>query len=640
MASIDYARVRAIFLSVCSLPPAERAAHLDRECSGQPELRREIESLLAHHQEESVFARPAARTAEPELALGHLARATSAKWEEEQRTFLQKRLRLWILVILVLIGLVLFRAFTYLDTWSSLAIFSRLGILGGCIGLVSLSGVTLALRSPSFAWLRRLDLALLGLAAIVVLSWSYSWFSNGVAVDELTSSRLDQLLAGGYWAITPKRVTLFRLGPAIVSFPVANYFSLIVCLYAIVIPNTGRRIVIIIAGMMLTLAATILLAAAANPVLRPHTASILLSSCSLMGVSSAIGAYVGLNVQALRRAVFDAKQVGQYKLTRLLGRGAMGEVYLGQHRLLRRPCAIKLIRAEQAGSEQALLRFEREVQAMAQLTHPNTVEIYDFGRTEDDSFFYAMEYLPGTTLDALVRSHGPLPPARAVYLLMQICNALLEAHMKGLIHRDIKPSNIFVCERGGLYDVIKLLDFGLVHVKDPGPPAAGDLLPSQPMEAGEGAPLPSVFPPGAGQAMTQTGQLLGTPAYMAPEQIEGKQPDARSDIYSLGGVACFLLSGRPPFERETSLELYAAHIDAPVPRLRDRVADLPADLESLIMRCLAKTPSARFQDVEELAAALLATTCSGQWSSTQAKAWWQAHAQPADAPDSDLGNPA
>ena len=318
--------------SVCSLPPAERAAHLDRECSGQPELRREIESpLLAHHQEESVFARPPREQRSQSLRL--------ATWACDQRQVGGRAAHVPAKAAAPVDsghpGAHRARAVSRLHLFGHLVKpghFSRLGILGGCIGPRQPQRVTLALRSPSFAWLRRLDLALLGLAAIVVLSWSYSWFSNGVAVDELTSSRLDQLLAGGYWAITPKRVTLFRLGPAIVSFPVANYFSLIVCLYAIVIPNTGRRIVSIIAGMMLTLAATILLAAAANPVLRPYTTSILLSSCSLMGVSSAIGAYVGLNVQALRRAVFDAKQVGQYKLTRLLGRGAMGEVYLGQHR--------------------------------------------------------------------------------------------------------------------------------------------------------------------------------------------------------------------------------------------------------------------------------------------------------------------
>jgi serine/threonine-protein kinase len=267
---------------------------------------------------------------------------------------------------------------------------------------------------------------------------------------------------------------------------------------------------------------------------------------------------------------------------------------------------------------------------MAQLTHPNTVEIYDFGRTDDDSF-YAMEYLPGTTLDVLVRKHGPLPAGRVVYLLGQVCSALAEAHQKGLVHRDIKPGNIFVCERGGAYDVIKLLDFGLVYVKDPAAPQSDGAPPAAPPAPDEKtARRPVELPPATD--LTHAGQLLGTPAYMAPEQIEEKQPDPRSDIYSLGGVACFLLSGRSPFERETLAEVYAAHLQAPVPDLRAQLPDIPSDLERVIKLCLAKAPAARYQDVEAVAAALGATTCSGEWSHAQAKAWWQAHAMPGELP--------
>jgi serine/threonine-protein kinase len=323
--------------------------------------------------------------------------------------------------------------------------------------------------------------------------------------------------------------------------------------------------------------------------------------------------------------LFDAMQVGQYQLMWLLGRGAMGEIYLAEHRLLRRPCAVKLIRPEQALSEESLIRFEREVQAMAQLTHPNTVEIYDYGRTNDSAFFYVMEYLPGMTLDALVKSHGPLPPARAIYLLRQVCGALAEAHGKGLIHRDIKPSNIFVCERGGLQDVAKLLDFGLVHVQARGPaPQAQDE---------NSSPFPNAkkenrVRPDAGrmpeQSLTFAGQILGTPAYMAQEQIAGKQPDARSDIYSLGGVAYFLLTGQPPFERETLEDLYEAHALAPVPSLRDRVPDIPGDLELVILRCLSKEPADRYQSIIELAAGMESTACIGDWDQLRAKSFWQA----------------
>ena len=186
----------------------------------------------------------------------------------------------------------------------------------------------------------------------------------------------------------------------------------------------------------------------------------------------------------------------------------MGEVYLAEHVLLRRPCALKLIRPERAGDPKNLRRFEREVQATATLTHPNTVQVYDYGHTDDGTFYYVMEYLPGLTLEELVKRHGPLPPARAIHFLRQVCGALEEAHAVGLIHRDIKPGNVIVCERGGVHDVAKLLDFGLVL----SPVSEAD-----------------------GEKLTQDGAIAGTPAYMSPEQAGGQDDvDARSDIYSLG----------------------------------------------------------------------------------------------------------
>ena len=200
----------------------------------------------------------------------------------------------------------------------------------------------------------------------------------------------------------------------------------------------------------------------------------------------------------------------------------MGEVYLAEHQLLKRPCAIKLIRPDRAGDPRALARFEREVRTTARLSHPNTVEIYDYGRTEDGTFYYVMEYLSGLSLADLVERHGPLPPGRAIYLLRQACGALAEAHAAGLVHRDLKPANIFAARRGGLHDVAKLLDFGLVL------PTAEPVAP--PSSAG-------------------TATIAGSPLYMAPEQATGDaRPDARSDLYGLGAVAYYLLTGRAPFE--------------------------------------------------------------------------------------------
>ncbi|HKB38404.1 MAG TPA: serine/threonine-protein kinase, partial [Gemmataceae bacterium] len=281
-----------------------------------------------------------------------------------------------------------------------------------------------------------------------------------------------------------------------------------------------------------------------------------------------------------------------------LGAGGMGEVYLAEHVLLRRPCAIKLIRPERAGDANHLLRFEREVRTTATLTHPNTVQIFDYGHAEDGTFYYVMEYLPGLTLDQLVQQHGPLPAARAIHFLRQLCRALQEAHTVGLIHRDIKPANVMVCERGGLHDVAKLLDFGLV--------------------------LPQGVRPD-GERLTQEGVIAGTPAYMSPEQAAGGDNlDARSDIYSLGALAYFLLTGRPPFAGRSSLRMLAAHLYEPPAALTDHRPDVPVELQAVVLRCLAKEPAQRFPNAQCLEAALALCHTEEEWTEEQAASWWRA----------------
>jgi serine/threonine-protein kinase len=230
-----------------------------------------------------------------------------------------------------------------------------------------------------------------------------------------------------------------------------------------------------------------------------------------VGLASLLAVFGAHRLETLRRGAAEARKLGQYQLKQCLGSGGMGEVYLAEHVLLRRPCALKLIRPELAGNPTSLRRFEREVQVTATLTHPNTVEIYDYGHAEDGTFYCVMEYLPGLDLEQLVSRHGPLPPQRAVHLLRQVCGSLAEAHAAGLIHRDIKPGNIIVCRRGGHHDVAKLLDFGLVRGPDLGQ---------------------------NGPKLTREGTIAGTPAYMAPEQAASRDDlDARSDVYSLGALA-------------------------------------------------------------------------------------------------------
>jgi serine/threonine-protein kinase len=315
-----------------------------------------------------------------------------------------------------------------------------------------------------------------------------------------------------------------------------------------------------------------------------------------MFVAAFSAIYGSHRIGALREEALEAKSLGAYTLKRSLGSGGMGEVYLAEHRLLKRPCAIKLIRSSQSADPQAIRRFESEVQTTAHLTHPNTVEIYDFGHTEDGIFYYVMEYLPGLNLQELVDRFGPMPPGRVVYLLRQICSALSEAHGVGLVHRDIKPGNIFAAQRGGLCDVAKLLDFGLVK---------------------------SVIREPESIRVTMEGTVLGSPLFAAPEHVTGEgETDPRTDIYSLGATAYFLLTGRPVFEGDRPLKVMFAHAhETPIPPSK-LCGDVPTDLEQVVLRCLEKSPDARFPTAEALETALSRCGCTNDWTQVAARRWW------------------
>jgi serine/threonine-protein kinase len=320
---------------------------------------------------------------------------------------------------------------------------------------------------------------------------------------------------------------------------------------------------------------------------------------NLIGVSlvSVLAVFSAARISALQRQAYEARreaqQVGPYALKRLLGKGGMGEVYLAEHKLLKRPCAVKLIRPDLSSDARSVARFAREVQAVTGLTHLHTVRVYDYGQTEEGAFYYVMEYLGGQSLEALVKSEGPLAPGRAVRLLRQVCGALAEAHAAGLVHRDLKPGNIIIATLGGERDMAKLLDFGLVQDLGALPAAEGRL--------------------------TRTGTIMGTPAYMSPEQAGGEPTvDGRGDVYSLGAVAFFALTGRPPFDAPSVGKMLWAHLTQPPPRadaLRDGV---PADLADVIARCLAKAPAERFQTAAELDAALAGCACAVPWPSSHA----------------------
>jgi serine/threonine-protein kinase len=311
-------------------------------------------------------------------------------------------------------------------------------------------------------------------------------------------------------------------------------------------------------------------------------------------VAALIAVFAAHSTHLIRRAAFKSRRFGQYVLKERIGCGGMGEVFRAEHQLLRRPCAIKLIRQDRETDATALARFELEVRATAKLTHVNTLEVYDYGRTDDGTFYYVMELLRGMSLDQLVKRRGPMEPERAVHFLRQTCGALGEAHAAGLVHRDIKPANIFAAERGGVHDVAKLLDFGLV--KQRGGEAAGP---------------------------TATRGFSGSPAYMAPEQAAAyRDADARSDIYSLGAVAYELLTGRPPFTGGTVFQVLSAHASTPPAAPSSFRAEVPVDLERVVLRCMEKSPADRYQSAAELEHALSACACANAWTTQRAAAWW------------------
>jgi len=300
-------------------------------------------------------------------------------------------------------------------------------------------------------------------------------------------------------------------------------------------------------------------------------------------------------VVRLRTKFQKAQQLGRYKIERKLGAGGMGTVYQASHQMLRRPTALKLLRPDR-NSEECLARFEREVQHTAALTHPNTIMIYDYGRTPEGVFYYAMEYLQGITVSALVEVDGAQPEARVVHVVKQACASLAEAHAHGLVHRDVKPANIMLCERGGLYDFVKVLDFGLVREQDQS----------------------------ADVAVTQVQALTGTPMYMSPEVLTAPETvGPRSDLYQLAAVAYYLLVGRPVFTGGSVYEILGKHMDtAPEPPSQVLGYPVCADLEALLLRCLAKDPADRPANAGEMLAALELCAVSGVWTQREAREWW------------------
>jgi eukaryotic-like serine/threonine-protein kinase len=325
-------------------------------------------------------------------------------------------------------------------------------------------------------------------------------------------------------------------------------------------------------------------------------------------------------LQGMSRRLKHVQELGSYHLVELLGRGGMGEVWRAEHHLLARSAAIKLVRPELLGASgpqearSMLQRFQHEAQATSALSSPHTIRLFDFGVTEDHTFYYVMELLVGRDLESLVREFGPVRPDRAMFMLRQVCHSLAEAHAQGLVHRDVTPANIYVCRMGLDYDFVKVLDFGLVTFND-----------RRTMEQ---------------SLLTRAHMTTGTPAFMAPEVILESGVDARADIYALGCVAYYLLTGELPFEAETPMKMFVQHLQTvPVPPSQRTELPIPAEIDAMVLACLEKDPARRPQSIQALLEMLDRYRPRDAWNNAAAKTWWDRHLVDLSGPRGPSENP-
>ncbi len=393
-------------------------------------------------------------------------------------------------------------------------------------------------------------------------------------------------------------------------------FALLMVAYGVFVPNAVQRAAAVVVAIGLAPIVTAFLVRMRHPELQAAfdaaASQRLFDSALLLGVSAGVAIFAAMVIGRYFDAAYNVRRDTFYDLHEMIGSGGMGEVWRASHRALARPAAVKLIRQDKIDAadtdavRRVLLRFEREARATATLRSPHTVQVYDAGVTADGHFYYAMEYLDGLDLDALIDRFGPVPGARVIHFLAQACDSLADAHASGMIHRDIKPGNMHLSRRGPSVDFITLLDFGLVQTE---------------------APIDD-----SGQ-LTVEGTTSGTPAYMAPEMaVQSDAVDGRADIYALGCVAYWLLTGKQVFAAETGVALIVEHVrTAPTPPSQRTELEIPPELEAIVMKCLEKEPADRYQAVGELADALAAVPLSQPWTPKRAEKWWDLHMTEAHA---------
>jgi serine/threonine-protein kinase len=509
---------------------------------------------------------------------------------EEERAFYQGRLSLfWKAAFLISLGTDVVEIFV--DPGSFLrtsALIDRAGTLSfGLLWLLCWRG------RRSWAELRAVEW--LGLAMIVaVIALDGRYLAAESIVHFATQSP----------GLGPGTLALSKAADAFISISTILAGGLIFALRAALVPSPPVRTFVLTALLGLPLVWVPFFFAPASsglPALRTASFPVvgLVTYALWWGIVTAGATVISWVVFGLRTEVRQARRLGQYTLEAKIGEGGMGVVYRAHHGMMRRPTAIKLLRPEKA-VEANLKRFEREVQLTARLTHPHTITLFDYGRTPDGVFYYAMELLDGASLDKVVAVAGRLKPARVVHVLHEVAGALVEAHDVGLIHRDIKPANIILCRQGGLYDFPKVVDFGLVKDLDPG----GDA------------------------ALSRADVIAGTPLYIAPEAITSPgSVSAQSDLYSLGAVGYFALTGQHVFDGRTLVEVCSHHLHTkPEPPSRRLNEPVPGDLEALLLECLEKDPSRRPAGARGLRRRLEACAAYGGWTEDDARAWWEANA--------------
>ena len=499
----------------------------------------------------------------------------SSRFDEELRSYLQRRLRILTTTVAILLCLLSGSFVVSLAADPSRSLGRALVIFCTTFPNDALFFMTAASSILALLlWFRRAGPTLLNLTDALFLQVL-------ILPCLLLYARLHHFLFPGFAVVVP-------------------FLMLFILARAILIPSKAWWTVLL--SLPAALGVFVIQLRAGNSFISPdqafgqdHFVNMVLQNQVLLLGSIAIAATASRVNLGLRRQSFNARHVGQYKIEKLLGTGGMGEVYVATHSLLKRPTAIKFLRPDIAG-DQTLVRFEQEVKHSSRLSHPNNISIFDYGHTAEGIFYYAMELLRGANLRRIVASTGVMPPGRVIHVLAQACGALWEAHSLDIIHRDIKPENMMLCEQGCEYDVVKVLDFGLVmDLADPG------------------------------GAEEEGGGISGTPETMSPESLSPGSVGPASDLYSLCAVGCFLLTGQAIFEATSVGDFLKAHREIPpIPPSRIR-PEVPRDLEEILLRGLEKDPSRRPRSAKIMRQMLLDCRNAGDWDGDQAAEWWRTH---------------